>query len=46
MRGHLAGRELGPCVVECEACGASRRDVWSLTDITEAKAKDGKSFRI
>ena len=29
--------------VECEDCGASWRDVWSLTDIAEAKRKDGRT---
>ena len=28
--------------VECEDCGASWQDVWSLIDITEAKGKNGK----
>ena len=30
--------------VECEDCGASWQDVWSLTDITEAKSKNGKEI--
>jgi hypothetical protein len=30
--------------VECEGCGASWQDVWSLIDITEAKGKNGKEI--
>ncbi len=30
--------------VECEDCGASWQDVWSLIDITEAKGKNGKEI--
>ena len=30
--------------VECEGCGSSWQDVWSLIDITEAKGKNGKEI--
>ncbi len=46
VSGHRRGRGVGYAIIEvaCEDCGAWWQDVWSLSDITEAKSKDGKEI--